>query len=328
MATRAHKIELWIALSVALLAVAGTVGLIHWRRQKPISLWGAVLIANTDPHKQQPIAGVTVSAGDLAVSDVKSNSTGLFVIRLRKPIRKGQSLVLSFRAPQYRPLDLKDVVSNKLYVVHLVPISNTPTARSQSDVKVANVRVRYTVRAMTDMNVGSAVKTFEVENKGDVPCQGRTPCSPDGRWKAAINSATLDAGSGNQFRNARASCIAGPCPFTRIREDRISQNGETYLVSALNWSNTATFLLEAEVFRPMVSQSERWSYPVIFGDGMSFTLPEDARSVSIEADVDGQTLIFPLGPRLLLSWAVCDETVNADKGRIYRCTPKSGYRFQ
>ncbi|MGA8298943.1 MAG: hypothetical protein WB817_05630, partial [Terriglobales bacterium] len=180
----------------------------------------------------------------------------------------------------------------------------------------------------TDMNVGSAVKTFEVENKGDVPCQGRTPCSPDGRWKAAINSATLDAGSGNQFRNARASCIAGPCPFTRIREDRISQNGETYLVSALNWSNTATFLLEAEVFRPMVSQSERWSYPVIFGDGMSFTLPEDARSVSIEADVDGQTLIFPLGPRLLLSWAVCDETVNADKGRIYRCTPKSGYRFQ
>ncbi|MGA8301672.1 MAG: hypothetical protein WB817_19470 [Terriglobales bacterium] len=328
MATRAHKIELWIALSVALLAVAGTVGLIHWQRRKPISLWGAVLIANADPHKQQPISGVTVSAGDLAVSDVKSNSTGLFVIRLRKPIRKGHPLVLSFRAAQYRPLDLKDVVSNKLYVVHLVPISNTPTAKSQSEVKVANVRVRYTVRAMTDMNVGSAVKTFEVENKGDVPCEGQTPCSPDGRWKAAINSATLDAGSGNQFRNARASCIAGPCPFTRIREDRISQNGETYLVSALNWSNTTTFLLEAEVFRPMVSQSERWSYPVIFGDGMSFTLPGDAQSVSIEADVDGQTIIFPLGPTLLLSWAVCDETVNADKGRIYRCTPKVGYRFQ
>jgi hypothetical protein len=203
-----------------------------------------------------------------------------------------------------------------------------PAAKSQGEIKVSNVRVRYTVRAASEINVGSAVKTFEVANKGDVPCNGQHPCSPDGRWKAALSSATLDAGDGNQFRNARASCIAGPCPFSRIREDRISQNGQTYTVSALNWSDTATFLLEAEVFRPMVSQSERWSYPVVFGDGLSFTLPADAQSVSIEADVDGQTIIFPLGPALFLSWAACDETVNADGGRIYRCTPKTGFRFQ
>lgn len=326
--TRAHKIEAWIALSVAIMTLASTLALVHWQRQKPVSIWGAVLIQNSDPHKQQPIAGVTVSAGDLAISDVKSNSTGLFVIRLRKHIRNGYPLVLSFRDPQYRPLDLKDVVGNKLYVVHLVPLSSMPAAKSQGEIKVSNVRVRYTVRAASEINVGSAVKTFEVANKGDVPCNGQHPCSPDGRWKAALSSATLDAGDGNQFRNARASCIAGPCPFSRIREDRISQNGQTYTVSALNWSDTATFLLEAEVFRPMVSQSERWSYPVVFGDGLSFTLPADAQSVSIEADVDGQTIIFPLGPALFLSWAACDETVNADRGRIYRCTPKTGFRFQ
>ena len=326
--TRAHKIEVWIALSIAVLALASTLALVHWQRQKPISLWGAVLIQNTDPHKQQPIAGVTVSAGDLAVSDVKSNSTGLFVLRMRKAIRKGHRLVLSFRDPQYRPLDVNEVVANKLYVVHLVPLSSTPAAKNQPEVKVANVRVRYTVRAMTEINVGSAVKTFEVENKGDVPCQGQHPCSPDGRWKAALGSASLDAGSGNQFRNARASCIAGPCPFTKIRDDRVSENGQTYTVSALDWSETATFLLEAEVFRPMVSQSERSSYPVVFGDGLSFTLPGGAQSVSIEADVDGQAVIFPLGPSLLLSWAACDETVNVDRGRVYRCTPKPGFRFQ
>ena len=326
--TRAHKVEALIALAVALIAGAATLALIRWQRQKPISLWGAVLIENSDPHKQQPIAGVTVSAGDLAVADVKSNSTGLFVIRLRKPIRAGHPIVLSFRDPQYRPLDITDVVANKLYVVHLVPLMSAASAKSQGAVKVSNVRVRYTFHAMTEMNVGSAVKTFEVVNKGDVPCNGQHPCSPDGRWKAAISSAALDAGVGNQFRNARASCIAGPCPFTRIREDRIADNGQTYKVTALDWSETATFLLEAEVFRSMVTQSEHWSYPVVFGDGLSFTLPDQAQSVSMEAEVDGQTIIFPLGPSLFLSWAACDETVNADKGRIYRCTPKPGYRFQ
>ncbi len=325
--TRAHKIETWIALSVALLALASTLALIHWQRQRAISIWGAVLIQNTDPQKQQPIAGVTVSAGDLGISDVKSNSSGLFVLRLRKPVRKGHPLVLSFRDSQYRALDVSDVVANKLYVVHLIPLSSAPT-KNQPEVKVSSVRVRYTERAMTEMNVGSAVKTFEVENTGNVPCQGQHPCSPDGRWKATQTSAGLDAGSGNRFRNARASCIAGPCPFTRIRDDRVSENGQMYTVSALDWSETATFLLEAEVFRPMVSQSEHWSYPVVFGDGLSFTLPGDAQSVSIEADVDGQTIIFPLGPSLFLSWAACDETVNADHGRVYRCTPKPGFRFQ
>jgi len=94
-----------------------------------------------------------------------------------------------------------------------------------------------------------------------------------------------------------------------------------------DWSDTATFLLEAEVFRPMMTQVEHWSYPAIFGDGFSFTLPPSAESVSMEADVDGQTVIFPLGPSLQLSWAGCDAAINPDEGRIYRCTLKPGYHF-
>jgi hypothetical protein len=99
-------------------------------------------------------------------------------------------------------------------------------------------------------------------------------------------------------------------------------------VSARDWSDTTTFLLEAEVFRSMETQAERWSYPVIFGEGLSFTLPSAAESVSIEADVNGQTVIFPLGPSLFLSWASCDARVNPDKARVYRCAPKPGYTFQ
>jgi hypothetical protein len=176
--------------------------------------------------------------------------------------------------------------------------------------------------------VGSAVKTFEIENKGDVPCQRQPPCSPDGKWKAAIGTTTVDAGVGNQFRNIRASCIAGPCPFTRIESDRPSASGQILTVSARNWSDTATFLLEAEVSRPMESQREHWSYPAIFGEGLSFTLPSAAQSVSIEAELDGQTIIFPLGPLLQLSWATCDAGVTVERGRVYRCTPKPGYHFQ
>src|ERR1019366_4900939 len=238
------------------------------------------------------------------------------------------AIVLVFRPPQYHPLYLNDFVTSKLYVVHLVPLTGNTAPENQPEVKVANVRVRYTDKAMTELNVGSAVKTFEVENKGNVPCKGQSLCSPDGKWKAAVGSATLDAGMGNAFRNARASCIAGPCPFTKIEAERLSQGDQIITASARDWSETATFLLEAEVFRPVMSQKEHWSYPVIFGETLSFTLPSAAESVSIEADLDRQTIIFPLGPSLFLSWATCNAAVNPDQGRIYRCTPKPGYRFQ
>jgi hypothetical protein len=325
--TRTHKIEAWIALPVALVLII-TLALIHWHRPKAISLQGAILVQDSDPRKQRPIAGVAISAGDLAISDTTSDSSGFFFLKLRKPIRHGHAIVLVFRHPQYYPLYLNDFVLNKLYVVHLVPLASNTAPENHPEVKVANVRVRYTVKAMTELNVGSAVKIFEIENKGNVPCKGKSLCSPDGKWKAALGSATLDAGAGNAFRNARASCIAGPCPFTKIEADRLSQAGQIITASARDWSETATFLLEAEVFRPAMSQMEHWSYPVIFGDGLSFTLPSAAESVSIEADLDGQTIIFPLGPSLLLSWATCNAGVNADQGRIYRCTSKPGYRFQ
>jgi hypothetical protein len=326
--TRAHKIQIWIGLLVVLVLLSAGVAIYRWQKQKAISLRGAVIVADSDTRKQAPVVGATVSAGDLAISECKSDSSGQFILNLRKPVRRGHAVTLHFRHPSYRPLDINEFVGDKLYVVHMVPITNPPLPPNQSAVRVANVRVRYTVKAMTELNVGSAAKTFQIENKGNIPCNGEHPCSPDGKWKAALGSASLDAGAGNEFRDARASCIAGPCPFTKIEADHFSQGGQIMTVTARNWSETATFLLEAEVFHSMESQSEHWSYPVIFGEGLSFTLPSSAGSVSIEADLDGTTIIFPLGPSLFLSWASCDSVVNPDKGRVYRCAPKPGYRFQ
>lgn len=326
--TRAQKIEAWVGVLAALVTVAGTLALIRWHGPRPVTIRGAVLMQNGDPHKQQPIGGVSISAGTLALSDTKSDASGLFSLTLHTLIRRGHPIILSFRDTRYRPLDVNDFVSNKLYVVHMVPVSTVSPAKDQKDVQVTNVRVRYTVKETSEMNVGSAVKTFEVTNQGDVPCKSQRPCSPDGRWKANLGSVSLDAGPGNVFRDARASCIAGPCPFTRIDGDHLTPGGQVIKVSAVDWSDTATFLVEAEVFRSMQSDTERWSYPVIFGEALSFTLPSAAESVSIEADVGGHTIIFPVGPSHFLSWATCDVTSNPGEGQVYRCTPKQGFRFQ
>ena len=325
---RAHKIELWIAIAMLPLIAGAVFGLVRWEKQKAVILRGAVIVADTDPRKQLPIGGVTIFTDAALQAESKTDSSGFFTLKLPKAIRRSRPILLHFRHPQYRPLDLPDYVGNQLYIVHLEPLENKPAKNDQPAVKVANVRVRYTVKAQTELNVGSAVKTFEVKNVGNTPCKNQHPCSPDGRWKAALGAATLDAGVGFAFRSVRASCIAGPCPFTRIESDHLSQGNQILTLTVRNWSDTATFLMEAEVFRPMVTQMEHWSYPAIFGEGFSFTLPSTAESVSMETDLDGQTIILPLGPALQLSWANCDTGSNPDQGRIYRCTLKPGYRFQ
>jgi hypothetical protein len=323
---QAPKAGLWI-VSTIILMIVGVLLLRPWHTHGSISLRGAVTAQDTDSRKEQPIADVEVTA-DLAAGAEKSDSTGLFTLPLRGSVRRGYPLVLHFRQPRYLPLDVSGFVGDQLYIVHMLPIPVAAPSTTRSPVKIANVRIRYSGRMMTEFNVGSAVKTFQIENKGNVPCKGQHPCSPDGKWRAALGSASLDAGTGNEFRSARASCIAGPCPFTKIESDHFSQGEQTFTVSARDWSDTATFLLEAEVVHPMVSQIVHESYPVSFGEGLNFILPSTAEGVSIEAELDGQMIIFPLGPELFLSWASCNTRVNPDQTKVYRCDLKPGYRFQ
>ncbi len=178
-------------------------------------------------------------------------------------------------------------------------------------------------------NVGSAVKTFEVVNQGNLPCnRHQTACSPDGRWKASSSSIEIDAGAGNEFRDARATCIAGPCPFTRIDANGFAQGGRVIKVTALDWSDTATFLVQAEVFHTSLISEVRISYPVVFGDGFSFTVPPDAEGTSLMAQLGGNEVVFPLGPDLDLSWATCAvrKGMNA-MNSIYQCELKQGYEL-
>jgi len=317
---------LWVIPLLA--AVVG--GLLYlYRNQKPVTLKGAVTMGNTDIRKEVPIANAEITAvTGLGAVSTKSDSSGFFSLTLPVGVRRGQAVSFHLQHPGYHPIDVHDFVGDKLYVQHMSPLPPaTHTASNGPRITVSNVRIRYSIKNMTVVNVGSSVKTFQIENTGNAPCKGRHPCSPDGKWKATIGSASLEAGPGNQFQNARASCIAGPCPFTKIEGEVLSDGGEKFQVTARNWSDSTTFLMEAEVFKPMVSQIAHQSYPVIFGQALNFTLPSSAEGVIIQADINGESIIFPIGPTLFLTWADCTVTVSTDQAEVYRCELKPGYQF-
>ena len=312
-----------VGLGVSILLLA------DFLAKNPISVRGAIVTKAGDPTKELPIADVEVSViGGPPARVVRSDDSGYFAIALPWRIPGGTPATLRFRHPGYQPLDLSNIAGDRLYIAHLTPsegVASVPGPEATIDHVVA----QYSISTTTTVNVGSAVKTFKVLNAGNVPCKGRRPCSPDGQWKAALASVAMEAGPGNEFHNARASCIAGPCPFTRIEGNNFngSGDGHTLKVSALNWSDTATFLLEAEVYKHLVRDVLRQSYPVIFERALTFTLPAAAEGVSIEAELNRNMIVFPLGPALILSWANCQLLVNKDQTKVYRCELKPGYRF-
>jgi hypothetical protein len=316
---------IWAVIVLAI--VAGGI-LYLYRNQKPIVLRGAITMESSDIRKEVPIADAAVAAiTSLGTVNTKSDSSGFFSVTLPPGVRRGQAVSFRLRHAGYAPLDVHEFVGDKLYVEHMEPMAPSHTTASGSRITISNLLVRYSIKTMTVINVGSSVKTFQIANTGNIPCKGRHPCSPDGKWKATIGSASLDAGPGNQFQNARASCIAGPCPFTKIEGEVLSNDGEQFQVTARDWSGSTTFLMEAEVFKPMVSQIVHQSYPVIFGQALTFTLPSSAEGVIIQADINGESIIFPLGPVLFLTWADCTATVNPDQTKVYRCELRPGYQF-
>ena len=323
-----RKLVIWgIGVFVTLAVVVGVIA--SRPRTRPLSLAGAVMRRDADPKKELPLADVEVSAlsDSSVIGNGKSDASGSFTIVLRTRLWIGRPVTLRFKHADYQQLDLHDFIGDKLYLAKMIPTTPDTSAAKRSDVVVSSIQVRYSIKTTTTANVGSAVQAFEVANMGNMPCARRPPCSPDGKWKAAMGSKTLDAGENNEFRNARTSCIAGPCPFTKVEDEDISPNGRMLTVSARNWSDTATFLVEAEVVHPMVSDMVRTSYPVTFGQALNFTMPAAAEGVTIQAEVNGEAVIYPLGPNLYLSWADCNARVNKDQTKVYRCELKPGYRF-
>ena len=315
------------AASVVAALIAGALG---YRSQQISTIAGAVLTSDPDPPDQLPVSGVQISAvSGFSKGTATSDSLGAFRLQMKPSVGVGRDIALDFVKQGYEAVHLTVPAAGRILVIRLTPFPKA-TARPPGGqvASVANIRVRYATRRTETENIGSAVRVFEVVNTGNVPCGPGDVCSPDGKWKAAGGGVTLDAGAGNVFGDVRVSCIAGPCSFSAIEADHFSQGGRQIGVSVRNWSDTVTYLLEAEVYRNMVGDAIRYLYPVIFGQTMSFTLPSDSQGPSIEADLNGTSITFPLGPDLLLSWAECGLKATTDRTKRYRCELKPGYRFK
>jgi hypothetical protein len=322
-----------IAIVAAVFGIAATVMQIrgHFRHSPihTIQITGVVLRNNKKPDQQSPIANVDILAsGGLFEQEVKSDTAGRFQLNVRVGFLRQEPILLRFEHAGYKPVEVNQVSDNRLYVVRMDPIAAEPEpAGGEKDLPVKDVRIRYTLRSETRMNIGNIAKQLVVTNIGNVPCAGSRTCSPDGKWRASAGTLTLDAGDGNLFENVRVTCVAGPCPFTAVTSEAPLRPSAVIRVSALNWSDTAVFLIEAELTRTAVTDSMRRIYPTIIGRTMTFTLPAGASGPTVEVTLNGEEIMFPLGPKRILSWATCGVEIGRDQNSTYRCELKSGYTF-
>ncbi|HTV07360.1 MAG TPA: hypothetical protein VME86_18460 [Acidobacteriaceae bacterium] len=328
------RIAIWVAISI--LAMAAAVVLVvrarHWQ-PRSITIQGAVIRRDADARKQIPISGATVAVSDGANSaTTTSTALGYFKVKVHKRVWPRETLHLDFHAPGYHPLDMELKLGlrahfKQLCIAEMKPVTvPVATPAGREPVLVSNVLIRYTVNYAAETNIGAMARTFQVDNQGNVPCKGYSLCSPDGNWRASRGSVTLDAGTGNVLRDVRASCIAGPCPFTRIDYKGFKHAAQIAVVYAVNWSDTATFLVEAEVFDKTIASSVRKSYPVIYGNDLHFTLPPTAEGPSIEADIAGTPVVFPLDGGFYINWTVCSSEAGENNSRVYECELRPGYR--
>ena len=338
MSPRRLKIVLIVTVLVvaAAVVIAVRVGRKGVPRLNPaITLEGSVLKQDADPSKRTPIPGVAVTAtrGETELSS-ETDPTGYFHVRFSGGIQTGADLTLTFVKAGYKTVQMTPSnPGDQLYVVQMEPVAASTTAartlREQAPAKIStikDVRVRYSFKDESTISVGAIAKEFMAPNKGNIPCRNIKPCSPDGKWKATLTILPIDTDRGNEFRNVRVSCIAGPCHFLKV-DHPVNEESPKLKISVLNWSDTSAFLVEADVIRTMVTNIVRQSYPFILGNTMNFALPPSSESVSVQANVDGKSIVFPLGPTLNLSWADCNVETSTGKDKTYRCQLRPGYQF-
>lgn len=332
--SRRTKILIWTGFSLLVVAAVITLS-ISFQQKQPVpiqaTIEGATITESDNPHKQAPIPNVVVTATASGyTTTAKSQISGFFRLPLAREWKAGQSITITFRADNFQPLQQTVVPGSDLVIARLLPLDTNQKSNKDAgpSTSISNVRVRYSTEYITTTNIGGIAPTMDVPNQGNIPCDSAADCSPDGKWKASIAAKTLDAGEDNQYINIRVSCIAGPCPFTQILDDGFAKPSRLMHLKIKNWSDTTTFLIEAEVSRTQRSNFVREAYPAIFGQAMTFTLPSGAQGLSILADLNGHSIVFPVGPALRLSWAVCNVEPSPGGSKLFRCELKPGYRFQ
>src|SRR5256714_9568015 len=167
--SRKSKVTTLVIFLVA--GAAAAVWGARYVRNRTTTLRGAVITANSDSRKQLPVGGVEITASDgISVVRTSSDPTGLFTVALRKRIFRNQPVTLHFRHMDYVPLDMHVLAPGEIYIAEMTPIQpEKPIERSLATQTISNnIVVRYSIKTATVMNVASAARPFDIQNKGNV----------------------------------------------------------------------------------------------------------------------------------------------------------------
>lgn len=91
-------------------------------------------------------------------------------------------------------------------------------------------------------------KSDASENRDGMRCNGRSPCSPDGRWFATITTLTLSAGAGQELRSSEVQCSGAGCTHRELMSLEISPDGTTVTARIKTWSHSVTLKLVAQLW--------------------------------------------------------------------------------
>jgi len=97
------------------------------------------------------------------------------------------------------------------------------------------------------------------EDRRDMKCQGRSPCSDDGEWFATLTEVSLATLQAHlEYRNLRVSCESGPaCRNGRVVSQHIADDRRSAVGKFLSWSESVSVKLTAELWGPARGRAAR-----------------------------------------------------------------------
>jgi len=97
------------------------------------------------------------------------------------------------------------------------------------------------------------------ENRRDMQCQGRSPCSDDGEWFATLTEVALGMLQAHlEYRNLRVSCEGGiACQYGRVVSQQVADDRRSAVGKFLSWSESVTVKLTAELWGPARGRAAR-----------------------------------------------------------------------
>ena len=331
------KIAGIVAALGAAAAVAAVLALkqpaISLLRQPAISIEGTVILQDDDPTKESPIAGVSVAVepddGVSLVDTATSDFSGYFKLRLPPTIVYGDSVTLRLRHPDHQPIDLVVPVAEHLYVMRMSSAHPEVQPRpARPDIVLSEIIVRYTIESRTALNIGSGARpsTCPIVAMSRAIGSRRVHLMASGRRRTAVCRSTPERATSFAMRACPASLV-----HARLR---ISSRMDFRAAARSSRPRSATGRTRPRSrLKPKCSGLRtpiRLSVPTQSSSDTGSTLhwPPPPRGVSIEAEVDGEPIIFPLAPNGILSWATCNVRIQKEQARLYRCELKPGYIFK